>query len=54
VGEFAFSGLDQVPSWIHKKKTGGNYFMGSGAVRYFGTNEVALTAGTNYWLSSEQ
>ncbi|MFH0908495.1 MAG: prepilin-type N-terminal cleavage/methylation domain-containing protein [bacterium] len=54
LGGFSYSGMNQEPGWIHKKNTGGNYFMGSGAVRYFTIEEARLAGTTNYWLASEQ
>ena len=54
VGVYSYSGMDAIPGWIHKKKTGANYFMGSGAVRFFTIGEAANVGTTNYWLSSEQ
>ena len=53
VGVFSYSSMDAVAGWIHKKNTGGNYFMGSGAVKYFRIEELPITAGTNYWLASD-
>jgi hypothetical protein len=53
VGIFSYSGMDSVPGWIHKKNTGANYLMGSGAVRFFLTTEVPIIGSTNYWLISD-
>ena len=53
-GGFAYSGMDAISGWIHRKNTGANYLMGSGAVRFFLIDEAKNVGTTNYWLASEK
>jgi prepilin-type N-terminal cleavage/methylation domain-containing protein len=49
VGAFSYCGMDYIPGKVHQRSQGGNYLMGSLAVKYFATNNpvFGITAGNS-------